>query len=75
MDGASSMHKKLKSAYTILVLKGRDHLGDLRHQWRIILKWILKKVYKNMERIHMAQNKDQWQTLANMIINFWFHKR
>jgi hypothetical protein len=26
-------------------LRGRDHFGDLGADWRMILKWILKKWY------------------------------
>jgi hypothetical protein len=33
------MHRKCKSE----VLKGRDHLGDLDVDLKVILKWILKK--------------------------------
>jgi hypothetical protein len=33
------------NAYMVLegTLEGRDHLEDLRIDWRIILKWILKE--------------------------------
>jgi hypothetical protein len=25
--------------------------------------------------IHMVQDRDQWQALVNMVMNFWFHIR
>jgi hypothetical protein len=34
------MHGKIKNTYTILV--GRDHFGNVRKGWRIILKWSLE---------------------------------
>jgi hypothetical protein len=37
---------KMRQAHKILSenLKGRDHLGDLSVNWRILLKWILEKL-------------------------------
>jgi hypothetical protein len=76
MIKSSSMQKKLKSAYRILILKGRDHLGDLRHQWRIILKWILKKYTEIWNGFLWLRMKTSGrQTLVNVRRNFWFHKR
>jgi hypothetical protein len=35
----------MRTIYKILMenIKGRDHLGDIGVDWKIILKWILKK--------------------------------
>jgi hypothetical protein len=43
--GHVALMGKMRSAYQILIrkLKGRDHLGDLGIDVRIILKWILKE--------------------------------
>jgi len=30
---------------------------------------------KNVDWIHLAEDKDQWQALVNMVINLWVHRR
>jgi hypothetical protein len=30
---------------------------------------------EGVDWVHLAQNRDRWQTLVNMIMNFRFHKR
>jgi hypothetical protein len=45
MGGTCSTHGKMRYSYNILVkkfLKGRENLGDILIEGRIILKWILK---------------------------------
>jgi hypothetical protein len=42
-------------------LKGRDHSEDLGVDGRIILKWTLG--------IHWAQERDQWRTFMNTVMN------
>jgi hypothetical protein len=36
---------------------------------RIIFSWILRKEYRNVDLIHPSQNRDQWRTLVNMVMN------
>jgi hypothetical protein len=36
---------------------------------RIILKWIFKTWDKGTVWIHLAQDRDSWQTLVNDVIN------
>jgi hypothetical protein len=51
---------ELRNAYKILVgkLDGRDHSEDLRRDRRMILKWILEKMWiRDAKRIHLAQGR------------------
>jgi hypothetical protein len=36
---------------------------------RIILNWIIKKWDGGMEWIDMAQDRDRWRALVNMVMN------
>jgi hypothetical protein len=47
-------------------------LGDLGIDGRITLKWVLKKRYEDVNWIHLAQDKLQWQAHVN---TFRFHKK
>jgi hypothetical protein len=49
-------------------LKGRDHSEDLSVDGRTTLEWILGK---GMDWIYLAQDRDQWQALANTVMNIW----
>jgi hypothetical protein len=49
-------------------LKGRDHTEDLSVDGRIILKRILQKRWENVDRIHLAQDRDQWQAALNTVM-------
>jgi len=32
----------------------------------------LRKIaWEGVDWIHLVQNRDQWQTLVNMVMNFW----
>jgi hypothetical protein len=41
---------------------------------RIILKWILEKLDRNMDWIDLAQNKDRWLGDVNTVMNSCFIK-
>jgi hypothetical protein len=45
-------------------LKGGDNSEDISMDGRIILKWIL-----NVDQIHLAQDRKQWQARVNMVVN------
>jgi hypothetical protein len=56
----------MRNAFWLENLKGRDHLQDLCIGGKIILHWIgLEDVYW----MQLAQDKDQWQSLVNMVMN------
>jgi hypothetical protein len=59
------------NAYKILIrkLEGRDHLEDLDLYGKIMN---LKDTrWEGMDWIHLAQDRDKWQALVNMIMNLW----
>jgi hypothetical protein len=57
-------------------LKGRYHMEDLVIDWRIILIWILREIgYADVDWIHLAQDRNQWQALVNAITKVCFRKR
>jgi hypothetical protein len=53
-----------------------DHLEDLGVDGRLILKWILKQWggMGGMDWIHLAQDRDRWQAVVNVVTNLRFHK-
>jgi hypothetical protein len=52
--------------------EGSDHLGDLRVDGRIILKWILKNWNGGMDWIDLAQVRDRWRAVVNAVMNLRF---
>jgi hypothetical protein len=52
-------------------LKG-DHLKDPGIDEKIIPKWIFKKCdARGMGWINLAQYRDRWQVVANVVMNLW----
>jgi hypothetical protein len=52
--------------------KERDHYEDLDIGRRIIIRWILREIrWGHMDRIDLAQGRDQWRALKNTAINLW----
>jgi hypothetical protein len=45
------------------------HLGDPGIDWRIILRWILKKWDGGMDWIELAEDRDRWRALVNAVMN------
>jgi hypothetical protein len=61
-------------AYRVLVgrLEGNRKLGRLRHRRDDNITVILKQTgWDGMHGVHLAQNKDKWWTVVNMVINCW----
>jgi len=44
-------------------------LGKLRRRWEDNLRMHLKQVGKNVDRINLAHDRDQWLDLVNMVMN------
>jgi len=65
--GTCSTHKRNKKCILILVGKTerRNNLENLHADGRTILKLMCKCV----DWIHMAENRDQWWTLVNAVMN------
>jgi hypothetical protein len=61
--------REMKNAYNCLIRKpdGTDHLD---HQdGTIILEGILGKQWEGVDWIHLAQDRDQWWAVVNVVIN------
>jgi hypothetical protein len=60
--------------YRILVGKpeGKKPLGSPRHRWVDKIKVDLREIgWDGVDWIDMAQDKDQWRDLVNMVLNPW----
>jgi hypothetical protein len=53
--------------------EGKRPLEDIGVDGKIIVEWILEKLIEwiGMYWMHLTQDRDQWQALANMVINLW----
>jgi hypothetical protein len=51
-------------------LRERDHSKDICIDRRILLKWILKKLDESVDLIDVAWDRDRWQVLVNVVVNF-----
>jgi hypothetical protein len=63
-----------RNVYRILVGKpeGKRPLGRPRRRWAHNIKMDLRELGRGgMDWIHLAQDRDQWRTLLNMIIKLW----
>jgi hypothetical protein len=63
---------EVRGAYNILVGKpeGRRPLGRPRHRWEDNIKMDLRKIgFGNLDWIHLAQDRDRWRALVNMVMN------
>jgi hypothetical protein len=66
--------KVIRHAYKILFRKpeGKRKLGRLRHRWEDNIRMNLRETgWKDVDWIHLAQDRDQWWALVNTVINFW----
>jgi hypothetical protein len=51
-------------------LEGRDHLGNLGLDGRIILNWIINRV-EYVYWIHLSQDRVKLWALVIMVMNLW----
>jgi hypothetical protein len=53
-------------------LKGGDHSERPRCRWEDNIKMDLGKIgFGDMGWIHLAQDRDRWRALVNMVISLW----
>jgi hypothetical protein len=52
-------------------LRERNHLEDPGIDVRKILRWIFSKWDWGMDWINLAHERERWQALVNMVMNFW----
>jgi hypothetical protein len=53
-------------------LKGRDLLGDLGIDGKVIVRHLRKTGCKGVDWIHLAQDRVQWQALVSTVMNLYF---
>jgi hypothetical protein len=74
MSRACSTNGKKRNACRILVGKpeGKRPLGIPRHCWVDNIKMDLRQIeWGGMDWIDVAQDRDQWRSLVNMVMNLW----
>jgi hypothetical protein len=63
-----------RGVYKVWVGKpeGKRHLGDPGVDGRIIFGWMCKKWdVRGMDWIGLAQGRDRWRAIVNVIMNLW----
>jgi hypothetical protein len=51
-------------------LEGKKPLSRLKHRWKHNIKMNLKEIVcEDVDWTHVAQDRVQWQTLVNMVVN------
>lgn len=58
----------------IEILKRRGHFGNDSADEKIILKLFLKKIRCNVDRIKLAQDRNQWRAVVITVVNLMIHK-
>jgi hypothetical protein len=60
----------MRNSYKILF--GIRIFGGSRCSWKDDIKMDLREMeWKSVDWIHVAQDKDQWQTLVSTVMNHW----
>jgi hypothetical protein len=65
--------EEMRNTYKILVGKpeGKRPLGGPRRRWYSNIKMDHReREWEGVDWIHLAEDRNQWQTLASMVINF-----
>jgi hypothetical protein len=72
MGGACRTNGEKRTAYRILVVKpeGKRPLGRPRRRWEDNIRMNLRGIgWGGMDWIDLAQDRDQWRALVNMVMN------
>jgi hypothetical protein len=72
MDGACSMHVTDVDAYIISDGKpeGKEPLGRPRRRWEDNIRMGLREIgWEDVDWVHLAEDRDQWRALVNMVMN------
>jgi hypothetical protein len=71
MGMAFSTHEEKRNAFSILMRKpeGKRLLGRPRHRWVDNIKMSLRG---GMDWVDLAQDRSQWRTLVNTVMNLRF---
>jgi hypothetical protein len=72
MGKACSTHRAKRNAYRILVEKpeGKRPLGKPKHKWEDTIAMDLRETGRGgMDKINLAQDRDQWKALVNTVMN------
>jgi len=75
MDGTSMAHGEVRNVYKILIGKpeGNRPLGKHWRRWEDNIRMDVRKIGREgVDWIHLAQERNQWQVLMNMIMNLRF---
>jgi hypothetical protein len=69
---------EMTNAYKIFVKKpeGKNPIGRPWHRWQDNIRLDHRKIGKeDMDRVPPAQDRDQWQSLVNMVTKFCVPQR
>jgi hypothetical protein len=72
MGRACNKHGEKRNAYRVLVRKpeGKRPLGRPGRRWEDNIKMHLRELgWGGMDWIHLAQDRDQWGALVDMVMN------
>ena len=65
-----------RGVHRVLVgkLEGKSPLGRPRRRWKNNIEMDLQELGVGGDWMELAQDRDRWRALVNMVLNFGFHK-